>query len=249
LFVLGSFSRPIFFTEILMKIARFSRFASALSSALILVAFLATSAANSALTTLNLTADCTDCAAAAGTANYIVTAQLVLEDYTAGAPLEDRNASDNYPLFYFRYNGSNLLQSFSATRDTIQFGVNTLFGDDGDLATITDYSAYASFMRGSINDFNRPANFELYIYERAISLSFAANGNWAICTIYTPVCTSNVSADYGSTYTITQVNAPDPALPAPGVASLVLLGLGFAASRKRQATTRLFLMQGTSCTC
>lgn len=85
------------------------------------------------LSVWNFTGNCTDCAIAAGTSTYAVSATLTLQDYLGGA-LADEN------FVSFTYDGSNLFQAFTAGSG--QFRWN--FGKSGNLTAPTQ-SLFLSF--------------------------------------------------------------------------------------------------------
>lgn len=94
--------------------------------------------------TFNFSGNCVDCAEAAETDFYPVTATLMVQNYELGTPFE----LDNF--VQFDYGGSNLVGPFSVTTSSI---VDTFYGAigaaPGSYEVYLHHSGYAYFQTGT----------------------------------------------------------------------------------------------------
>jgi PEP-CTERM motif len=172
----------------------------AVAGAAILVSGAFTTLEAQVFSTWNFTGNCKDCAIAAGTPTYAVTATLTLQDYLGGA-LADEN------FVSFTYDGSNLFQAFTAGSG--QFGWN--FGKSGNLTAPTQ-SLFLSF--GDILNFTLAGN--------RWALCDFRNG-----PITPNQCDELASADFGTgSFAPATSTVPEPgtyALMAAGLGALALV--------------------------
>jgi hypothetical protein len=173
------------------------------------------SAASQAVqTTYYISANCVDCTPT----NVLVSAQLILEDYTLGDPLDISN------FVYFSYSGSNLVNSYSIISG----------GDDSNPTTINDFDSDFMTISGSIS--NVPGTNELdMFFDDGLHFRTHLDGTWSTCAPgpggYYSGNSCFLPADQGANalYSLTPV-------PEPSHLAMMLAGLGCLAPvlRKRK---------------
>jgi hypothetical protein len=180
-----------------------SRLALAASAAFVSLAALP--AAQAATTSYVFSANCVDCAQAAGTSSYGVSGTLVLDNYTLGSAITFAN------FVSFTYNGSNLISPFSAKNVPTAVSDDPNFDegayvDDGNASTL-DYGVFESFddLSGQIDTNGAAAELHFTFWDGYRFDSDAA-GDWSICargadgTMYPNSCGFNTTttADIGN---------------------------------------------------
>lgn len=178
----------------------------------VVLSALVAASAQAALVSYAFTGNCLDCAEAAGTERFDVSATLVLEDPVAGGPA----GVDQFHSF--RWDGSNLAAPFSVTRPD---GGGDLVLDARD----EDSSFYADFSTG-LPGF---AVVELAVVNGDAFAFFntALDGGWTL--FRTDVV---VGDDFGD-------DGRWSAVPLPGTLALALLPLALLTLRPAGARARL----------
>lgn len=165
-------------------------------------------------TTFYFSGNCVDCAAAAGSRAYPVTAELTLLNYTLG---QDIVAGDGGNFVSFTYNGSNLVDPFTVLNGEF---VST----SGAMTNVP-----------GLNDFDITFDDGLYF-------TTTAGGGFEVCAqgpadgYYNGSCSRYAPADFGNgSWAATR--GPN-GTPEPASVALLAFGLaGIGALRRRQRAT------------
>jgi hypothetical protein len=153
-------------------------------------------------TTFYFYGNCADCAAAAGSATFPVSAELVLLDYTQGNQISTEN------FVQFSYSGSNLLDPY------------IVYAGGGSSTSSPPWEHQFAFLNGNLT-VDGPQVLNLVFGD---GLEFTLeDGKWFTCgrkddTYYAVLCSFQLNQDFG-TGSFTDTVVP---LPAP----LLLLGSG-----------------------
>ena len=168
----------------------------------------------------SFTGNCEDCAAAAGTQMYEVTAELELTDYVEGTALSDEN------FVSFSYSGSNLMLPYTVVPELFPVRLSS--------PTIGVAHQFYS-MSGNISN-GGSQSLEL-MFGDGLEFTLGTEGNWFTCGTngngyYEVPCSWMNNNDYGGQGQLSRVVDP---VPAPAAVALLGIGLGgFGFARRRR---------------
>jgi len=174
----------------------------------------------------NFTGNCEDCAIAANTATFEVTATLKTSGYVEGSSLDPNN------IVYFRYEGSNLLDSYGVEG----YGYPFIVGVDP-LAGVDHVHGGLYWASGNLTS-NGTQTLSLEFGD-GLEFTMSTTGHWFTCgnkgaEYYAVPCSWMQNADNGGNghFTVATANV----VPEPGIAVLItasLVGLALATRRRR----------------
>ena len=170
----------------------------------------------------SFTGNCEDCAVAANTQTYEVTATLVLQDYVEGTDL----TNDNFVSF--AYDGSNLLLPYLVVPGLFPARVASPALTAGPTHQL--YSLTGNLTNGG-------DQWLALGFGDGLEFTLGIEGNWFTCGTngngyYEVPCSWMNNNDYGSQGSLSRVVNP---VPAPPVAALLGVGMGvFGIVRRRR---------------
>lgn len=154
---------------------------------------------------------CVDCAAAAGEAEFFVSAQLVLQDHLPGAELTDDQ------FVSFAYFGSNLLDPFFVGSQTAPTG----------FWHHPYFEGFGHYVNGQVERGNVTIDTLSMVFGDALQFELKSDGTWFTCgakgdQYYAVACNWTQNQDIGIHGVFTPAAVPEPS-------AIAMMGLGLAA--------------------